>query len=163
MSFREIMVTLEPGPALERRMLHAADLALSHEAHLVGLSVIEPLNLAAYFSPGLEAIIEIEERHLRAAENAARKVEAAFLAICARLGISSEWLLGKGDPADVTVEHARYADLTIVGQVNPENPGSVPGASRELRGVELGTRHGTGEARLGGTDRTEVKANGPNC
>ncbi|HXP74224.1 MAG TPA: universal stress protein [Stellaceae bacterium] len=130
MSFKEIMVTLEPGAGLERRMLHAADLALSHEAHLVGLSVIEPLNLAGYFSPGLEAVIEIEERHLQAAENAARKVEAAFQAICARLGISSEWRLGKGDAADVTVEHARYVDLTIVGQVNPESP--PPGTAATL-------------------------------
>jgi hypothetical protein len=37
--------------------LHAADLALTYEAHLIGLSVIEPLNLAGYFSPSIEAIV----------------------------------------------------------------------------------------------------------
>jgi len=130
MPFKEILVTLEPGAALERRMLHAADLALTHEAHLVGLSVIEPLNLAGYFSPGFDAIGEIEERHLRAAEVAARKVEAEFNAMCARLGLSGEWRLATGDSADLTVEQARYADLTIIGQVNPEAP--PPGGAARL-------------------------------
>jgi len=130
MSFKEILVTLEPGAALERRMLHAADLALTHEAHLVGLSVIEPINLAGYFSPGLDALGEIEERHLRAAEAAARKVEAGFNTMCARLGLSGEWRLGTGDTADLTVAHARYADLTITGQMNPETP--PPGSAARL-------------------------------
>jgi len=130
MFFKEILVTLEPGAALERRIVHAADLALTHEAHLVGLSVIEPLNLAGYFSPGLEAIVELEERHLAAAEHAARKIEADFRSACSALGLSAEWRLGKGDMADVTVEHARYADLTITGQVNPDSP--PPGAAARL-------------------------------
>ena len=130
MSFKEILVTLEPGAALERRIVHAADLALTHEARIVGLSVIEPLNLAGYFTPGLEAIIELEERHLQAAEHAARKVEAEFKSACSRLDLSAEWRLGKGDMADVTVAHARYADLTVTGQVNPESP--PPGGAARL-------------------------------
>jgi nucleotide-binding universal stress UspA family protein len=130
MSFKEILVTLEPGAALERRMLHAADLALTHEAHLIGLSVIEPLNLAGYFSPSIEAIVEVEERRRQAADNAVRKIGSEFRAMCSRLGISSELRLGKGDTVDLAVEHARYADLTIVGQVNPERPS--PGGAASL-------------------------------
>jgi len=130
MPLKEILVTLEPGAALERRMLHAADLALAHEAHLVGLSVVEPINLAGYFSPGFDAIDEIEARHRQAAEAAARKVGAEFNSMCARLGLSGEWRLGTGDTADLTVEHARYADLTITGQVNPETP--PPGSAARL-------------------------------
>lgn len=129
MSFKEILVTLEPGPPLERRMLHAADLALTHEAHLIGLSVIEPLNLAGYFSPSIEAIVEVDERRRQAADNAARKIGSEFQTICSRLGISSEWRLGEGDTVDLAVEHARYADLTIVGQVNPEKPPAGAAAS----------------------------------
>ncbi len=129
MAFREILVTLEPGAALERRLLHAADVALAHEAHLVGLSVVEPLNLAGYFSPGLEAIVEIEERHRRAAEATARKVEFEFQSLCSRLGLSGEWRLAHGDTAELTVDHARYADLTITGQINPESPPPGSGAA----------------------------------
>lgn len=122
MSFREILVTLEPGAALEHRMLCAADVARAHEAHLIGLSVIEPLNLAAYFSPSIDALIEIEQQHREAAEAASRKVETTFRGVCSRVGISSEWRLGEGNTGDVALEHARYADLAIVGQVNPESP-----------------------------------------
>jgi nucleotide-binding universal stress UspA family protein len=129
MSFKEILVTLEPGAALERHMLHAADLALTHEAHLIGLSVIEPINLAGYFSPSIEAIVEVEERRRQAAGKTAQKIGSEFRAICSRLGISSEWLLDKGDIAELAVEHARYADLTIVGQVNPERPPAGPAAN----------------------------------
>ncbi len=122
MAFREILVTLEPGQALERLMLHAADVALAHEAHLIGLSVIEPLNLAGSFAPDLQGIADVEERHRQAAQIAARKVEIEFQSVCSRLGIPAEWRLAEGDAAEVVVEHARYADLTITGQVNPESP-----------------------------------------
>ena len=101
MSFKEILIPLEPGAALERRILHAAHLALTHEAHLIGLSVIEPLNLAGYFSPSIEAIVEVEERHRQAADNAARKIGSEFRATCSRLGISNEWRLDNGDTAEL--------------------------------------------------------------
>src|SRR5579864_8419727 len=129
MTLKQILVTLEPGAALERRLLHAADVALAHEAHLIGLSVVEPLNLAGYFSPGLQAIVEVEERHRQAAEAAARKVEGEFRSVCARLGITSEWRLAQGDTGEIAAEHARYADLTITGQVNPESPPPGGGAA----------------------------------
>jgi nucleotide-binding universal stress UspA family protein len=111
-------------------MLHAADMALAHEAHLIGLSVAEPLNLAGSFAPGLQAIVELEERHRQATEHAARKVEAEFRSLCSRLGIPAEWRLGSGDVGDIVGEHARYVDLTITGQVNPESP--PPGAAATL-------------------------------
>jgi nucleotide-binding universal stress UspA family protein len=133
MSFKEILVTLEVGAALERRMLHAANLALTHEAHLIGLSVIEPLNLAGYFSPSIEAFVEIEEQHRQAADKAAQKIGSEFQAMCSRLGIAGEWRLDKGDTAGLAVEHARYADLTIVGQVNPERPPTGAAASLPQR------------------------------
>ncbi len=129
MAIKEIVVTLEPGAALERRLLHAADVALAHEAHLIGLSTVEPLNLAGYFSPGLQAIVEVEERHREIAEAAARKTEVEFRSVCSRLGISSEWRLGQGDTAEIAVQHARYADLTITGQINPESPPPGGGAA----------------------------------
>jgi nucleotide-binding universal stress UspA family protein len=130
MSFREILVTLEHGAALERRMLCAAEVARIHEAHLIGLSVIEPLNLAAYFSPSVDALIEVEQQYREAAETAARKVKTTFRTICSRVGISSEWRLGEGNTADAAAEHARYVDLAIVGQVDPENP--PPGTAAGL-------------------------------
>lgn len=130
MSFKEILVALEPGAMLEHRMLHGANLALNHEAHLIGLSVIEPLNLAGSFSPELGAVVEIEKQHRDAALRAARKVEAEFRSVCSRLGVPGEWRLGEGDIGELMIEHARYADLTIVGQVNSENP--PPGAAAHL-------------------------------
>lgn len=129
MAFKEILVTLETGAALERRLLQAADLALAHEAHLIGLSVVEPLNLAGYFAPEFQAIVELEERHRQAAEAAARKSEATFQSVCSRLGLSGEWRLGYGEIGGVATEHARYADLTITGQVNPESPPPGGGAA----------------------------------
>jgi nucleotide-binding universal stress UspA family protein len=129
MALKQILVTLEPGPALERRLLRAADLALAHEAHLIGLSVLEPLNLAGYFAPGLQAVVEVEERHQQAAAAAARKIELEFQSVCSRLGISSEWRLAEGDPGEIATQHARYADLTITGQVNPESPPPGGGAA----------------------------------
>ena len=122
MALKEILVTLEAGTALERRVRYAADLVLTHQAHLVGVSVIEPLNLAGYFAPELPAVVEIEEQHRKAAEPAARKVEGKFRSICSRLGLSCEWRLGEGDTGEVMAEHARYTDLTVTGQMNSDSP-----------------------------------------
>ena len=134
MALKEILVTLESGTALESRMRYAADLAFAHQAHLVGISVIEPLNLAGFFAPDFRAGVEIEEQHRRAAEAAARKVEREFQSLSSRIGLSGEWRVGEGEIGDVIAEHARYADLTITGQTNSESrpPGGAIGLPERL-------------------------------
>jgi len=128
MSFKDIIVTLDAGAAGERRLGYAAELARVHDAHLIGLSIIEPLDLSGYFSPAVsgfiavDAIEALEQRHREAAEAVAKKLETSFRDACSRVGIAHEWRLVEGDPAEIAVLHARYADLTITAQIDPGQP-----------------------------------------
>ncbi len=84
MGFKDIVLTLDVDATSGRRLAYAAELARIHEARLIGLYVIEPLNLSAYFSPAIsgyiavDAMQEIEQRHRAAAEAGAKKVEVIF-------------------------------------------------------------------------------------
>jgi nucleotide-binding universal stress UspA family protein len=50
--------------------------------------------------------------------------------------VSTEWRAVEGDSAEVTSVHARYADLTVLGQVDPDHP---TGASDLPEQVILGS------------------------
>jgi len=127
MGFKDIVATLAGATASESGIGFAVEMARSQGAHLVGLSIIEPLDLSVYSAPGSEfvtvnAIQEIEKRHHETAQAASAKVQATFRAACSRAGISHESRLAEGDPAEVSVLHAHYADLAITGQIDPNNP-----------------------------------------
>jgi nucleotide-binding universal stress UspA family protein len=127
MGLKDIVVILEAGTAGERRLAAAVALAAAHGAHLIGLSIIEPLDLSGYFSPAVSGYIAVdamqalEERHREAATAAAKREEATFRDVCGRAGISYEWRLLEGEAGDMATLNARYADLVVAGQVDPEN------------------------------------------
>src|SRR5205823_12618476 len=105
MSFKDILVTLAGVTASETGINFAVELARGHGAHLVGLSILEPLDLSAQFAPdsgymAVDVIQEIEETHRKSAQAAASKIEAAFRAACSRAGISHEWRFAEGNPAE---------------------------------------------------------------
>ena len=127
MGFKDILVTLSGVTESEAGIGFAVELARGHGAHLVGLSILEPLDLSAYFAPGsgfmaVDLIQEIEEKHRATAEAASSKIQATFRAACSRAGISHEWRIAEGNAAEVGVLHAHYADLTITSQIDPARP-----------------------------------------
>jgi nucleotide-binding universal stress UspA family protein len=124
MAFKDILVTVAGATASEAGINFAVELARGHGAHLVALSIMEPLDLSAYFAPGsgfmaVDVIQEIEEKHRETAQKASSKIEASFRAACSRAGISHEWRMAEGEPSEVGVLHAHYADLAITGQIDP--------------------------------------------
>ena len=127
MGFKDILVTLAGAPASESGIGFAVELARGHGAHLVGLSILEPLDLSPYFAPdsgfmAADVMAEIEEKHRETAQALSAKIEASFRAACSRAAISHEWRVAEGDPAEVGVLHAHYADVTITGQIDPGQP-----------------------------------------
>ena len=127
MGFKDILATIAGATASEPGVNFAVEMARDHGAHLTGLAIIEPLDLSAYFAPGsgfmaVDVIQEIEEKHRATAEAGLAKIEATFRAACSRAGISHEWRLAEGDPTEIGVLHAHYADLAIAGQIDPGKP-----------------------------------------
>lgn len=126
MALKDILVHLDVTKRSSVRMDLAARLAMQHGAHLVGLHVID-IPSANYFYGAAMPFVpanpeEIVERIRAEAMEAAAPLETAFRDCLRRNGIEGEWRLVEGPPAATVALHARYADLCVVGQPDPDDP-----------------------------------------
>jgi nucleotide-binding universal stress UspA family protein len=132
MPFKDLLVYVDATKASEERVALAARLAKRCEAHLAGVhasSLLEAARAAGY-AAFAQAYRALEE----AAEQRATAAQAAFHAALAREGIDGEWRTSRVVAMAEAVVHARYADLAIVGQSDPDyqGPGSLPSAEDVL-------------------------------
>jgi len=123
MAYKTILLHLDGTERDDAALGLALQLAAQEQAHLTALHVIHP------FSPGLGVygdaaggvIAEIERNYrdqaqaaadasLQAAEQRAQKADVPF-----------EWRLEVGMADEIVPVQARYADLTITGQVDPDS------------------------------------------
>ncbi len=126
MGLKDILVHLDATPRCAARLGVAAGLAARHGAHLTGVHVID-IPSANYFYGAAMPFIpgnpdEIVQQMRAEAVQAAAAVEQAFRDRLSRDGIVGEWRLVEGNPAATVALHARYADLAVVAQPNPEDP-----------------------------------------
>jgi nucleotide-binding universal stress UspA family protein len=121
MGYKDLVVVLDSAPPARGRIDLAAALAERFAAHLVGLYPLpipeRPRELGYYDPALLDPLYENLRERARAAAETTRQ---HFEHVVDLRAISAEWrLLPEGPEADPAV-HARYADLTIVGQLDPD-------------------------------------------
>jgi nucleotide-binding universal stress UspA family protein len=121
MSYKDLLVVLDSEAATRGRIDLASALAERFEAHLVGLYPLPipgvPRHLG-YYDPALLAPF-FEELRVRTRDTA-NKVRESFEHVAGLRGISAEWReIPEGPEADPAL-HARYVDLTILGQLDPD-------------------------------------------
>jgi nucleotide-binding universal stress UspA family protein len=126
MALKDILVHLDITPRCATRLEVAARLAMQHGAHLTGLHVID-IPSANYFYGAAMPFVpanpeEIVQRIRAEASEAAKPVEAAFRDCLRRNGIEGEWRMVEGSPPATVALHARYTDLSLVGQPNRDEP-----------------------------------------
>jgi hypothetical protein len=99
-------------------------------AHLVGLYPLPMPTAPRHFGYYDPALLNPFFEELRARmRDAIDKTKQAFEHITSRRGVSAEWReIPEGADADPAL-YARYADLTILGQLDPDEPGSDSAAS----------------------------------
>ena len=124
MAIKDILVHLDASPRSAVRLALAAGLAGRHGAHLTALYVVELPSAALFYGDpsGFADARLVDEMLSKMRETAmveARRVEQSFGDRIRRDGISGEWRLVEALAADTVALHARYADLTIVGQHDP--------------------------------------------
>jgi nucleotide-binding universal stress UspA family protein len=126
MALKDILVHLDTTPRCATRLELAARLAVREGAHLTGLHVIDVPSANYFYGAAMPFVAanpeEIVERIRVEGTEASRPVEAAFRDCLRRNGIEGEWRLAEGSPAVTVALHARYADLTVVGQPNRDEP-----------------------------------------
>ena len=121
MSYKDLLVVLDPEPAARGRIDLAAALAERFAAHLVGLCPLlvpqRPRELGYYDPALLDPFFESLREQARAA---ADEVREQFEHVARLRGLSPEWRLVPEGPDGDPALHARYADLTILGQLDPD-------------------------------------------
>jgi nucleotide-binding universal stress UspA family protein len=128
-SYKSILVQVDHAKACPARIDAAIDLALRYEAHLTGLYLIaEPTGASfarGYLPPEVMETISARARE-RAEEGLAR-----FRAAAERNKVAFDTRIASGyeaELADIFSMHARYADLAVIGQNDPDEPsaGDLP-------------------------------------
>ena len=142
MLFKDILVHLDEGPRSATRLKVALDLACRHAAHLTGIYVIDIPGSDLFYGAGMPyaaggGLNDMVES-LRA-DSAARAETSGqeFRDALRRAGLEGEWRTLDGDTVALLALHARYADLTILGQPNDEEPYKGPSADAVLVNVML--------------------------
>jgi nucleotide-binding universal stress UspA family protein len=117
MEIKNLLVLVDSSKASDNRIELAASLASEHRAHLVGLYVL-PLPEPDPSRPD-PLIDKIVTMYIREDQESAHAARLKFDAVVRKYGIEGEWRTAGGVASEEAAVHARYADLTIVGQLDP--------------------------------------------
>ncbi len=130
MSYKTILIHLDESPNMDARINLAAQLAISHEAHLIGLATT---GISRYFYESMSTVVSeagIEPYLDTLRERASARLQH-FEDRIRQLGVSSyEKHLADDEAEGCLAMRARYCDLVILGQYDPE--GSIPSVYADL-------------------------------
>ncbi|HUH83154.1 MAG TPA: universal stress protein [Stellaceae bacterium] len=123
MALKDILVQVDDRRGATARIEVAAALAGAHGAHVAGLFVIEPINFAGIATPmGATGAYEtVLEQHLTWRRAVGEALGEKFIATVEGAGGSAEWRIVVGDPGRLVPLHARYADLAVLAQSDPDD------------------------------------------
>ncbi len=138
MPYNNILVHVDTDRRSPARTDFAALLALSRGAHLTGLHITPPRHIPNFVQTELGP--EFLDISRNADLAAAEKLAAGFNDAMRRHGlIGSEWRSAAGDPQEVFALHARYADLVVLGQHDPDDDKVLmPSTFAELVAMTVG-------------------------
>ena len=118
MTFKNILVHLDDSRRCHQRVGVATKLAVDFGAELVGVYVVPTREL----TPSVAALLpaDMVARRLQETGAAQQKAEAQFREAARGAGLKAiEWRAPAGSSVNVAVEHARCADLAVLGQRDP--------------------------------------------
>jgi nucleotide-binding universal stress UspA family protein len=122
MSYKNLLVHVDDSKACAARVRAAAELAVAHGAHLTGLYIIPEPSPASfvrgYIAPDVLSAIAEQKHEL------AEQVMTRARAIVDGAGVAFDSRIERGfdvELPDFLNMHARYADLAILGQIDPDD------------------------------------------
>ena len=137
MSFKTILVHCDASPRLSQRLDVAVDLAQHHGAHLVGAYLQAPMDVPA-FAGGVMLMHDFFASYEASAKAEHDTAAAAFTKALKGTHQPNEWRVAKGYPESELAIQARYADLLVVGQADPEGEYLTPPDLPELLAISTG-------------------------
>jgi len=133
MALKNVLVQLDNHRNYESRLRIALSLAKQSEGRILALycfEMPEPPRVSyvlaeAYYPTQNDAARETYERQRDGAFDDATQFEAAFRAAARQAGLRARWEVWPEKPKDLIShisERARYADIAVLGQADPEHP-----------------------------------------
>ena len=129
MALKDLLVYVDDSEACTARVDVAIRLARTHNAHLVGLYVMPPLEIPVYAEVRIPDEILVEEKE--AARARAAKAKEAFIAATDKADLSSEWRFVEAKRVPTLELQGRYVDLVVVGQKDDRDPLAIAGSLTE--------------------------------
>ena len=126
MTYRDILVHVSRDRRTPARLDAAIGLAEHCRGRVTGVYVLPYPSLPTYAGT-FEIPDDVLEDVSRQQRNWAADAERAFRERTAEKAVPSEWLLQAGDPIEAVTTRAHCADITIVGQSDPDDPRSIRG------------------------------------
>jgi nucleotide-binding universal stress UspA family protein len=112
MTFKQVLVHVEPGSASEARLNYAIGLARTFGARLTGLTVtLSPAEIPA----AMIGDAQILNAAIDAARESADYAEQQFEGLMRDCGLATDWRNGEGNPAQVVGAEAARADILVIG------------------------------------------------
>lgn len=139
---KDILVHLDDGPRALTRLRIAAALARRNGAHLTGVYVVDIPGTDLFYGAGMpfaagggmDRLVGSLREEAQARGDA---MGQTFRDTLRAEGLEGELRLTEGETAAVLALHARYADLTVLGQPNDEEPYRGASADAVLVNVML--------------------------
>lgn len=123
MAFKDLLVHADEAEGTTARLRLAADLARRHAGHLTALYVRElspaQIEMRAAAELGLAppaGLDRLDQRLKSSLDAAAERLHGPFEALRREFNIEVAWRMVDGTASVVVPQHARYADLCIVGR-----------------------------------------------
>ena len=123
MAYKNILVHLSDKRASENAVEAALSIAQKHGSRVIGLFAGLPYDMPQYISAQLPS--EIINAYRTNSKEQADKLISMFEKRCADIDVKCESRTGDWNDLieRVICTHARYADLVVIGQPDPENDG----------------------------------------
>ena len=123
MHLKDLIVHADDSSNSDARVGLALELAAANDAHLAGIYVRPPYYAAGFVAA--EVGPEVFEILRKIADDTASRAKARFLAAAEKTDVTIEWRESEGPLDEMVAMHARYADLAIVGQPDPDGEATV--------------------------------------
>jgi nucleotide-binding universal stress UspA family protein len=119
--YKTLLVPVDARPRSARSIEFACRLAADFNAHVVGLFVQPSPYIpgVTHLEGGQKLAEDLREKMIREPTRLAK--EQFDAGVKASGYTSAEWRSAEGDRADAVALHARYADLVIINQTDPES------------------------------------------
>jgi nucleotide-binding universal stress UspA family protein len=130
MPYKTILVHVDHSRHAEQRFRAAATLALQHDAHLIG-AAMSGVSRFVYEEGGVDVARTALAMHMEALFQRANAALAQFEALATSMGVRSfERRLVDDEPEAGMALQARYADLVVLSQHDPDDP-----VTRQIKGL----------------------------